>query len=152
MAKGAPALPEWPTTAEIRTLSKHRIPAELQGFADRIMAAWQTLDANTLVFGQFDTHGWNMAFDIETGELNGVFDFADGGVGPLALDLSYPSFISPDLTTRVTKRYRQRCGRPVELKDVLTAHAMLRLVEALQSPDDGDVQWRFAAWRQVFDD
>ena len=35
------------------------------------------------VYGFFDGHGWNMAFDHARGRLNGIFDFGDSGFGPL---------------------------------------------------------------------
>ena len=34
------------------------------------------------VYGFFDAHGWNMAFDHREGRLKGIFDFADLGFGP----------------------------------------------------------------------
>ncbi len=43
----------------------------------------------TSVFGYFDGHGWNMAFDHEQGVLNGVYDFADAAIGPRSREFVY---------------------------------------------------------------
>ena len=52
----------------------------------------------------------NMAFDHERGVLNGVYDFADAGLGSRARDLNYSSFISADLTDRLVAAYEHATG------------------------------------------
>lgn len=100
--------------------------------------------ADALVFGQFDTHGWNMAYDLARGRLAGLFDFAGAGVGGLHRDLSYLLFVSPDLTERVLAIYGAATGRSVEASRVYDAHAALRAIELCEEGPAGDVP-RFTA-------
>src|SRR5919106_64050 len=56
-------------------------------------------------YGFFDGHGWNMAFDHTTNRLNGVYDFADSGFGPLHQEFIYTNLIARDLTARIVAEY-----------------------------------------------
>ena len=102
------------------------------------------------VFGQFDTHGWNMAYDLATDRLNGLFDFAGAGVGGLHRDLSYPLFVSPDLADRVIALYRAATGRPVDRERVYDAHGALRAIELCDETAAGGDVARFAAALHAF--
>lgn len=77
------------------------------------MREYAKLPADPLgsIFGFFDGHGWNMAFDSEAGRLNGVYDFADAGIGPLHQEFIYSAFIDADLTERIVAAYERFSGR-----------------------------------------
>src|SRR5690606_2345867 len=66
------------------------------------------------IYGFFDGHGWNMAFDHAAGRLNGVYDFADSGLGPLHQDFLYSNLISADLTARIITAYERETGRHID--------------------------------------
>ena len=68
-------------------------------------------DPHGTVFGFYDGHGWNMAFDHQRGVLNGIYDFADAGIGPLQQDFIYSSFIDEDLTLRIIAAYERITGK-----------------------------------------
>ncbi|XWN29486.1 MAG: phosphotransferase [Devosia sp.] len=104
--------------------------------AHAILKAAAAYGPDAEVFGHFDTHGWNMAFDEDALALNGLFDFADSGVGPLHRDLSYSAFISPDLVARVARAYVGMTGRPLDLDRIFNEHGVLRLIELADAPDD----------------
>ena len=70
-----------------------------------------------------------MAFDHETGMLNGVFDFADSGFGSRHRDLSYSNWISADLTLRIIDRYEELARVKVNRDLVMLYSSALRLAE-----------------------
>ena len=107
------------------------------------LAAHEGHGADELVCGQFDTHGWNMAFDPVAERLVGLFDFAGAGIGALHRDLSYPTFVSPDLTRRITARYTVLTGRHVDIGRVFDAHGALRVIELSDALKDGDDPTQF---------
>ncbi|WP_281180587.1 phosphotransferase [Devosia elaeis] len=55
-----------------------------------------------------------MAFDHAAGRLNGVYDFADSGLGPLHQDFLYSNLISADLTARIITAYERETGRHID--------------------------------------
>ncbi|MEM8853053.1 MAG: phosphotransferase [Pseudomonadota bacterium] len=109
---------------------------DVKGDASAILTAASAYGPDTPVFGHFDTHGWNMAFDENARVLNGLFDFADSGVGPLHRDLSYTAFISPDLVARVARAYVVITGRRLDMDRIFNEHGVLRLIELADATDD----------------
>ena len=103
-----------------------------------------------VTYGYFDGHGWNMAFDAGTERLNGVYDFADSGIGPLHQEFIYSSFIATDLTERIVSRYEQRSGRRLDRDRIalLTgAHRLWELaVEAGQAAPVADMLAAVERW------
>lgn len=106
-----------------------RVEADLGAIAAAVAEAYAAYGPDARVFGHFDTHGWNMAYDVAADRLVGLFDFAGCGVGDLHRDLSYPMFVSADLTRRVVADYRALTGRVVDLERVFAAHGYLRVIE-----------------------
>ena len=145
-----PWLPEDAIRAATRSL-----PAASRDWAEEVLAAVAALppDPHGAVFGMFDTHGWNMAFDHAAGRLNGLYDFADSGFGPLHQDFVYPAWISIDLTARIIDAYEARTGRAMDRRRVHLLAAQLRLSEFAEfsttAPADADTMAeeiaRFAA-------
>ncbi len=141
-------------------IDKWMLPDEVAGCAPHLPTHLfphlaPTLDAFTAelarqpyetIYGYFDGHGWNMAFDKANGALNGVYDFADSGFGPRHQDLSYSNWISRDLTERIITRYERMTGLSIDRDRVMLYSAMLRFVEyAEAAPDRDDVADRLAA-------
>jgi aminoglycoside phosphotransferase (APT) family kinase protein len=117
------------------TLSRLRpvLPPPLLSFLEHTIAAHAALGENPReVFGHFDAHGWNMAFDHASGRLNGVFDFGDAGLGPRHKDLGYTGFIAPDLTRRIVSDYAALTGRAIAIERVMLYHSALRLIETAE--------------------
>lgn len=127
---GARPVKPWLPDDAIRAAAES-LPAELQTFSDDVLAAVAALppDPHGEVFGMFDTHGWNMAFDHAAGRLNGLYDFADSGFGPLHRDFIYPAWISADLMARIVDAYEARTGRAIDRRRVHLLAAQLRLSE-----------------------
>jgi len=130
-AAGARRLAPWPDPAALQVRLAPRLPAHLQAFLERTLAgsAAPSMPPADEVFGYFDGHGWNMAFDHATGTLNGVFDFADSGFGTRVRDLSFTSWIHPALTRDIARRYSALTGIPVDPEDAVRHNSLLRLVE-----------------------
>ena len=134
VAAGADPKPEWPATGAILPILADRLPAALGAFAKSCFAAYEAMPAEDDVFGYFDGHGWNMAFDHERGVLNGVYDFADAGIGPRSRDFTYSNLTSGHLTDRLLAAYERRTGRVIDRRVVAVRTAVQMLAE-LAEPD-----------------
>jgi len=130
-AIGAVGVDPWMSPDEIVARTEDRLPRGYKGFMKRTVAAYRKLSisGDELVYGYFDGHGWNMAFDHETGMLNGVFDFADSGFGSRHRDLSYSNWIAADLTLRIIDRYEELARVKVNRELVMLYSSALRLAE-----------------------
>jgi aminoglycoside phosphotransferase (APT) family kinase protein len=130
-AVGAVGVDPWMSPDEIADRAGPKLPPGYKGFVKRTVAAYRklTIEGDELVYGYFDGHGWNMAFDHETGMLNGVFDFADSGFGSRHRDLSYTNWVSADLTLRIIDRYEELTRRQVNRELVMLYSSALRLAE-----------------------
>lgn len=128
---GATEILPWRPASEIRAKALPLVPDELRVLCERTITAYEELPADPLgmTYGFFDGHGWNMAFDHETGMLNGVFDFADSGFGSRHRDLSYSNWISADLTLRIIDRYEELARLKVDRNLVMLYSSALRLAE-----------------------
>ena len=130
-AAGAASVEPWMSPDEVLAGAVPLLPRRLLPFVKRTVKAYRKLriEGDELVYGYFDGHGWNMAFDHATGMLNGVFDFADSGFGSRHRDLSYSNWISADLTTRIIDRYEVLARRTVNRELVTLYTSALRLAE-----------------------
>ncbi len=137
---GAVAVDPWMSPDEIIEGAGPKLPAGYKAFLTRTVAAYRKLSiaGSEQIYGYFDGHGWNMAFDHETGLLNGVFDFADSGFGSRHRDLSYSNWISADLTLRIIERYQQLTGVSIDRDTVMLYSSALRLAELAEGflPDE----------------
>lgn len=130
-AVGAVGVDPWMPPEAIIAGAEAKLPRGYKGFLMRTMAAYRKLSiaGDELIYGYFDGHGWNMAFDHQTGLLNGVFDFADSGFGSRHRDLSYSNWISADLTLRIIERYGELARVKVNRELVMLYSSALRLSE-----------------------
>ena len=128
---GAVAVDPWMAPDDILAGVLPRLPRKLHAFVRRTVKAYRKLriEGDELVYGYFDGHGWNMAFDDKTGLLNGVYDFADSGFGSRHRDLSYSNWISADLTLRIIDRYEELTRRGIDRNLVMLYTSALRLAE-----------------------
>lgn len=140
LSGGRPVKPWLPADA-IRA-GADALPDALRDWAVAVIAAVAALppDPHGEVFGMFDTHGWNMAFDHAAGRLNGLYDFADSGFGALHQDFVYPGWISADLVARIIDAYETRTGLSIERRRVHLLAAMLRLSEFAEFSAGGDYE------------
>jgi hypothetical protein len=89
-----------------------------------------------------------MAFDHERGVLNGLYDFADAGVGPRSRDFSYSNLTSGNLTERIVAAYNQATGRDLDLRTVAIRTAVQTLSELVEADTEfepslaGAIRWR----------
>ena len=107
--------------------------------AEALLAAWEQLppDPYGTVYGHFDGHGWNMAFDHAAETLTGIYDFADSGFGDLTQEFIYSDLVSPDLTDRIVARYTRHSGRQIDLDRVrllTSVHRLTELADAIGDP------------------
>ena len=119
-AAGAEAVGIWDTDEDTLSPIWESLPPDVGAQAMDAVAAYHDLgaDPHGVVYGFFDAHGWNMAFDHAAGRLNGIFDFADSGFGPVHREFVPVSFIDPDLTVRTMIAYAARTGRRIDANRV----------------------------------
>lgn len=142
-AAGAQPVETWLEADDILRLTAPVLPPDLVPFARKTMDRWRDLEPDPYgaIYGFFDGHGWNMAFDHESARLNGVYDFADSGIGPLHQEFIYSNLISADLTERIIASYEVLTGRTIDRErvDLLTAtHRLWELAVEAHLPDHVD--------------
>lgn len=135
---GATGILPWRSLTEIRSKALPLVPAEHQALCEQTINAFETLAPDPLgtSYGFFDGHGWNMAFDHARQRLNGVYDFADSGFGPLHQDFIYSAFIAPELTRLIADRYARMTGKPIDRDRIGLLIGMHRLSELAELADD----------------
>lgn len=139
-AAGAEAIGVWQTTDAIRSRALPALSSSFQEYAKQAIAEFERLPPDPYgdAYGFFDGHGWNMAFDHARGRINGIYDFADSGFGPLHQDFIYSNFISPDLTERIVSAYEVMTGRPLDrgrIALLTTIHRLSELAELADNPE-----------------
>jgi Phosphotransferase enzyme family len=140
IAAGAVHVQTWLSPPDIARLALPLLPAALHSKAQAALNAYAGLPTDPFgeVYGFFDGHGWNMAFDLAEGELKGIYDFSDSGIGPPHREFVYPSLVSPDLTRRVLTAYARHAGRTPDRSRVAlltTIHHLWELASAADAPD-----------------
>lgn len=140
-AVGAVPVVPWQRAKDILGRAAPLLPTKHLPLLERTMKAYArtSIGGDELVFGYFDGHGWNMAFDHETGTLNGLFDFADAGYGPRHRDLSYSNFISTDLTLRIIDHYEKLTQRQLDRELVMLYATVLRFSELIHDRLENDI-------------
>ena len=71
-----------------------------------------------------DIWGGNLAVDLETGALNGLFDFVDAGRADRHLDLMYIHSFGPAFTERLFRTYATATGRAISWQRTALYHAI----------------------------
>lgn len=135
---GALPVKPWLPPEDILRRARPVLPPGLRRYAERTVADWQRLppDPYGTVYGFFDGHGWNMAFDHASGRLAGLYDFADSGFGPLHQEFIYSNLISRDLTARIVDAYEAVTGRILDRGRIDLLTGVLRLSELAEYADD----------------
>ena len=135
---GAGTIQPWQSPEAVRTKALPLLAPDIQNFAQAVVADFEALppDPYGNVYGFFDGHGWNMAFDYAQGRLNGIYDFADSGFGPLHQEFIYSNFISPDLTARIVSAYEGLTGRKLDRRRIAILTGFHRLSELAELADD----------------
>ena len=138
-AIGAGPVEAWLPPEAVERFALPALPAAWRGPAAAIVAAYADLppDPAGEVYGHFDAHGWNMAFDSPAGRLNGLYDFADSGIGPLHREFICSSFVSRDLTERIIGRYERHATRSIDRGRVGCLTGYHRLWELAVAVRDG---------------
>ncbi|WP_454848787.1 phosphotransferase family protein [Rhizobium binxianense] len=137
-ASGAEQIKPWRSPEEVRARALPVLPSDIRDYAQGVISDFEALppDPYGNTYGFFDGHGWNMAFDHAQGRLNGLYDFADSGFGPLHQEFVYSNFISPDLTGRIISEYEALTGRALDRRRIAILTGFHRLSELAELADD----------------
>lgn len=138
IAAGTGPIERWQTAETVRSRALPMLPPDLRSRSEETVSAFERLppDPYGAVYGFFDGHGWNMAFDYERNRLNGIYDFADSGIGPLHQEFIYSNFISADLTERIVTAYEALTGRSLDRRRIAVLTGFHRLSELAELADD----------------
>jgi hypothetical protein len=139
-ASGAGPIKPWQPPEAVRARALPVLPADIRDYAQGVISDFEALPPDPYgdTYGFFDGHGWNMAFDHAQGRLNGLYDFADSGFGPLHQEFVYSNFISPDLTGRIISEYQALTGRKLDRRRIAVLTGFHRLSELAELADDAD--------------
>ena len=137
---GARALETWETGDAALAPVWPLLPERIQDRAFATIGAYRALPRDPLpdVYGHFDAHGWNMAFDHAAGRLRGIFDFADSGIGSPHREFVQLSLIDPDLAARVMANYAATTARKLDARRVFLLVAAQRLSELAGAIETGE--------------
>ena len=137
-ALGAGPILPWQSPDKVQEMALPLLSTELASYAEKVIWDFQALppDPCGVTYGFFDGHGWNMAFDHAEGRLNGLYDFADSGLGPLHQEFIYSTFISPDLTSRIVSGYETLTGRRLDRRRIAILTGFHRLSELAELAGD----------------
>lgn len=137
---GATPLPHWADGDTIRNRCIELLPHALHDYIRHVCSAYAALapDPYGDVYGFFDGHGWNMAFDRQSETLNGIYDFADSGFAPLHQEFVYASLTSPELADRILASYEECSNRSLDRQRVDILTGLHRLSELWGVCRDGD--------------
>jgi len=148
-AAGALPIEVWDTEDATLAPVWEQLPEHLRVDAQIAIEQYRELGPDSLgqVYGFFDAHGWNMAFDRERGRLNGIFDFADSGFGSPHREFVQISLIAPELAKETASAYSALTGREIDLRRIFMLGAAMRLSEyagALETGENLDMIRGFA--------
>lgn len=141
---GALPVAAWDTRDETLAPIWSLLPGDVAADAQVALRAYRDLGPDPLGerYGFFDAHGWNMAFDVGRERLNGIFDFADSGFGPVHREFAPVSLVDPDLAARTVAAYERLAGRSLDRRRIFLQTAAMRLSElAGEAGTDGDIDW-----------
>jgi Phosphotransferase enzyme family len=142
---GAGLIPPWHRPKAVRARALPLLPRKLVPLAKSVIEGYEALppDPYGMIFGFFDGHGWNMAFDRKKQRLRGIYDFADSGFGPLHQDFINADMISPDLTERIVSTYEGLTDRALDRQRIDILSGYHHLSELADSSEDTDLQKEF---------
>lgn len=139
-AAGARPIHDWSTPDEVARRIEPLLPEPLKPFAHQTIDAWSRLGPDPLgtTFGYFDGHGWNMAFDHDSNRLDGLYDFADAGIGDVHREFVYSNWIARRLTEHIVTAYEIYTRRRLDRARIETLSGALRLWELSEAVDRPD--------------
>jgi aminoglycoside phosphotransferase (APT) family kinase protein len=116
------------------------LPGDVELAARAAVEAYRQLPhkAGAASYGFFDAHGWNMAFDRTAGRLNGIYDFADSGFGPLEREFVQVSLTHPELAARTIAAYERLCHVELDRRRIFLMTAAQRLSELAGALETGE--------------
>jgi|AraplaMF_Col_mMF_1032025.scaffolds.fasta_scaffold00117_16 hypothetical protein len=121
-----------------------RIPdPEFRRAFDALMERYRAhaVDPADIVLVHGDIWGGNLAVDLETGALNGLFDFADAALADRHIDLMYIHSFGAAFTERLFASYAERAKCTVSRQRTALYHAIAAFT-ALADTEESKLQQR----------
>lgn len=150
---GAKSLEGYMGEQAMRAILEHEALSGIRDFGAYVLEEYgrvQVVELD-LVFGHFDVHSENVAFDCAAGELSGVFDFADCGTGDVHREFYPVNLMSTDLCCRTMARYQEKTGRIIDRNRVRLYTVIADLSDLAESGPGHESAGRFiervVCWR-----
>ena len=139
-AAGAERAEWWDTQPQTLEPVWAALPADVRGQAFAAVEDYRSLRfaPEHDVYGHFDAHGWNMAFDRARSRLGGIFDFADSGFGPPEREFVQLSLTHPELARLAIDAYEEIARREIDRRRVFLLAAAQRLSEFAGALETGE--------------
>jgi aminoglycoside phosphotransferase len=139
LAAAAPALPRPEALREGLT---SRIEPEIAAICETLIRRYADIRPDEdVVFVHGDLWAGNIAVDLETGALNGLFDFEDAGLGDRHIDLMYLHSFGDGFADRAFQAYAQKTGRPISKARTALYHAIAAMTALAGTPERPDGQF-----------
>jgi aminoglycoside phosphotransferase (APT) family kinase protein len=125
----------------LATRLEGRIPdPKIMKTFDALIESYRGVEADPadIVLVHGDVWGGNLAVDLETGALNGVFDFADAGIADRHLDLMYIHSFGAVFTERLFASYAERSGRTVSPQRTALYHAIAAFAALAETANNAE--------------
>jgi aminoglycoside phosphotransferase len=134
----APLLP--PPDALAAKMDARLTDPQIAAAFDGLLRRYRTIvaDPEDLVLAHGDIWGGNLAVDIETGALNGLFDFADAGLADRHLDLMYIHSFGIAFAERLFRTYEAKTGNTVSQRRTALYHAISAFAALADMADKGE--------------
>jgi aminoglycoside phosphotransferase (APT) family kinase protein len=123
---------------------KGRIPdSEIRRTFDLLLERYRAVEVDPadIVLVHGDIWGGNLAVDLDTGALNGLFDFADAGLADRHLDLMYIHSFGAAFTERLFASYAERAKCTVSRQRTALYHAIAAFT-ALADTEESKLEQR----------
>lgn len=86
-----------------------------------------------------DLHGENLAFNMQTEQVTGIFDFSDAAIGNYSVDFGKLFTIHPDLAIRASKAYARLNEVADPIIPAAADYILRRALYVLYTREDGDI-------------
>jgi aminoglycoside phosphotransferase (APT) family kinase protein len=136
------ASPTLPPAAALRQKLAGRVAPDISETCDSLIQRYAETKPNTadIVLVHGDLWGGNIAVDLSTGALNGIFDFEDAGLADRHIDLMYLHSFGDRFVERAFLAYSEKVGLPISKSRTALYHAVAALAALANTAEGTDDQ------------
>jgi hypothetical protein len=134
------AAPVLPRPEVLRRALVGRIAPDITALCEALLQRYADTkpDEADIVFVHGDLWAGNIAVDLATGALNGLFDFEDAGLGDRHIDLMYLHSFGDRFVDCAFQAYGDETGRLISKARTALYHAIAALAALASTPEGSD--------------